>query len=332
MTPAAKITLKQLINAFLDEDKPLHPRYIYRLSDLSDEDLSFIKETWPNVTAQRRQAIMEDIEELNESDTVLSFEAMARLALQDPEPGVRESAVHTLWDYDSPDLLPIFIEMMETDPNPPVRSAAASALGKYIYQGELEELPEKTLKNLEERLLKVARGNDVSLVRRHALEALGFSSREEVAGLIETAYYSGNNEWLTSALFAMGRSANTDWNPLVLAMMDHESPDIRFEAARAAGELEISEALPQLMQLTEDDDDDVRMAAIWSLSQIGGTGVEELLEELLEQSEDEEESEMIESALENLAFTEDFQLFSLMDIDEEGELDEDLEEDEEDEE
>jgi HEAT repeat protein len=130
----------------------------------------------------------------------------------------------------------------------------------------------------------------------------------------------------------MGRSANTDWNPLVLAMMDHESPDIRFEAARAAGELEISEALPQLMQLTEDDDDDVRMAAIWSLSQIGGTGVEELLEELLEQSEDEEESEMIESALENLAFTEDFQLFSLMDIDEEGELDEDLEEDEEDEE
>jgi len=327
------ITFQQVVSALLDEARPVHPRFIYRLSDISDEDLAQLEEAWPRVSAQRRQAIMEDIEELNETNTILSFETVARMGLRDTEPGVREVAIRILWDYDSKDLLPIFLELLEGDLESSVRAAAASALGKYIYQGEIEELPEKEWHDLEERLLQVTRGKDAAVVRRHALEALGFSGREEVSALIETAYFSGNNEWLSSALFAMGRSANHDWNQLVLEMLNNETPEICFEAVRAAGELEIRAAVPSLLQYIHDEEDDIRMAALWSLSQIGGTGAQEAMEELIAESEDEEEIGLIESALENLAFTEDLELFTLLDIDEEGEGDEGyLEEDEEDEE
>jgi HEAT repeat protein len=265
---------------------------------------------------------MEDIEELGDRDFLLSFEGVSRLALTDSDARVRELAVRTLWDYESEDLVPVLLNMMENDAILDVRAAAASALGKYIYLGEIEELPATLLHEIEDRLLKVASGNDLSLVRRRSLEAMGFSAHPLVPDLIEQAYRSGNNDWIASALFAMGRSANSRWIPQVMEMLAHDYPAVRMEAARAAGELEVAQATPVLLELLNDEDDDVRSAAIWSLSQLGGEGVREALETMYEETQDDEEAELIESALENLDFTEEIGFFStLMDI-EDGEADE----------
>jgi hypothetical protein len=144
----------------------------------------------------------------------------------------------------------------------------------------------------------------------------GFSSRKEIPSLIETAYLSGDDEWLVTALFTMGRSANSRWSPQVLEMLDHISPTIRAEAATAAGELEISDAVPQLLELLDDSDPEVRSSAIWSLSQIGGEGVRDVLILLLEATEDEDEVDLIEASLDNLSFTEDLNIFTMMDLDE----------------
>jgi hypothetical protein len=154
----------------------------------------------------------------------------------------------------------------------------------------------------------------VDLIRRRALESLGYSSRPEVIPLIESAFSSRDKEWIASALFAMGRSANEIWEQHVLQSFDSPHPLIRMEAARAAGELELKEAVEDLLEMIDDDNPDVRSAAIWSLSQIGGEGVRDTLEELQELSEDDEEIEFIESALDNLSFTEDMELFTLFDI------------------
>ncbi len=91
MTAQVKITIQQLINALLDEDKPIHPRYLYRLSDITPEDLEVLKKAWPSVAAWRRQAIMEDLEEVGEDNYTLSFEGVALLGANDPEPRVRAS-------------------------------------------------------------------------------------------------------------------------------------------------------------------------------------------------------------------------------------------------
>lgn len=322
-----EIPFIEVIQALLDENSPLQPRFVYRLSDLGSSDLTELERNWERVPAWRRQALMEDIENLGESDFLLSFERVSRLALTDGDPRVRELAVRTLWDYESEDLVPVFLNLMESDAILDVRAAAASALGKYIYLGELEELAESLLHEVEERLLKVAGGSDLSLVRRRSLEAMGFSAHPRVPELIEQAYRSGNNDWIASALFAMGRSANSRWIPQVLEMLDHDFPAVRMEAARAAGELEAGQALSALLQLLTDEDDEVRAAAIWSLSQLGGQGVREALEMMYEETRDDEEAELLEAALDNLDFTEEMSFFStLMDIEDEGADDEDADE------
>ena len=321
MKEPKKISIKQLMDALLDTDTPLHPRYLYRLSDLSQADIKALQNTWPKVPAWRRQNIMEDIEDLGTSDYVLSFEAFARYGLKDEEARVRELAVRALWEYEERDLIPIYLKLLVDDPDPGVRAVTATALGKYIFLGEIEELAESTLHKIEDGLLKVTQGGDSTIVRRRALESLGFSSREEVPPLIEAAYHSGNNEWLISALFAMGQSANKEWNPSVISKLHSDQTDVLFEAVRAAGELEIKETVPRLMQLLEEEDADVRLAAVWSLSQIGGEGVRERLEELFEETDDDEEADYIEDALDNLDFTEDVQIFDLLDLSEEEEDD-----------
>jgi hypothetical protein len=89
MSTSDKITINQLLDAMLDVDKPLNPRYLYRLSDISDIDLAALKQAWFNVPTWRRQAIMEDVEEIGSNDYVLSFETLARFGLHDSEPRVR---------------------------------------------------------------------------------------------------------------------------------------------------------------------------------------------------------------------------------------------------
>lgn len=319
MATPEEITLNQILDALLDVDTPFQPKYLYSFSDMSQKDLSDLDKTWPKIQAWRRRALMEDIEELGESNYTLSFEAISRYCMQDRDPRVREIAIRTLWEYDSPDLVPIFLDMTANDQDAGVRANAAAALGKYVYLGEIDELSRKTLEMIEKKLLNVISGSDTTLVRRRALESLGFSGLEEVSPIIENAYYSGNINWIISALSAMGRSANRGWSRLVVQMLEHENPEVCSEAARATGELEISQAVPQLIELLDNSDEEVRLAAVWSLSQIGGEGVKDMLEQMYHKTGDEEEAQLIEAALENLAFTEDFQLFTLMDIVEEGE-------------
>jgi HEAT repeat protein len=319
----AEIPFRQVLDALLDEKEPFHPRYLYRFSDLEEPELHIIGETWPNVSVRRRRAIMEDIEELGETNLTLSFEEFSRFAISDSDARVRELAVRILGEYESDDLIQLFETLLVNDSDAGVRAVAATGLGKYVYLGEIEELPEKTLNQIVDRLLRVYSQPEAMLVRRRALESLGYSSRDEINPMIESAFYSGIEDWIVTALFAMGRTANSQWNPHVMEMLENDSTEIRYEAARAAGELELHDATDRLIELLDDSDTDIRMAAIWSLSQIGGEGVRDALEELYDETEDEEEADFIDQALENLLFTEDMEVFSLIEVPDE-EDDEDL--------
>lgn len=321
MEAPRKIPFDQFIGQLLDADHPLTPNYFYRLSDLEPDEIRALSEIWTQIPQWRRQAIMEDIETLSAEDMLLSFVDLSMLALHDEDATIRRQAVQSLWEYDQDQLAPIFMEMAQIDPDVDVRAAAAGALGRYVYDGEIEELSPDVLGKIEDLLLQVTRGEDAPKVRRAALEALGFSSREEVPALIETAYASSDKAWIASALFAMGRSGNERWIQQVLAMLSHPTPLVRMEAARAAGELDIKDATESLIELLDDPDDNTRLACIWSLSQLGGEGVRQILEDMAEEFEDDESLEFLESALDNLDFTESMDLMPLIDFgeDEEGE-------------
>ncbi len=298
----SEIPFQQVLDALLDADTPLNPRFLYRLSDLERQEIAQLQSIWTRVALWRRQALLEDVQELNEKDSLLSFEAFGRFAVTDEDPKVRQLALETLADYEEKSLAPIFINRLKEDQAPSVRAAAASGLGRFVYAGELEELPQGMLHEIEELLLAKFNSSDTPEVRRAILGSLGYSSRAEVDRLIETAFASDDRQWKTTALLAMGRSANSEWEPQVLAMLKSNYPALRAEAARAAGELELRQALPNLVELLDDPDPATHRAVIWSLSQIGGEGVQELLQKLYQEASDEDELELIEAATENLTF------------------------------
>ena len=316
MTDASLITFQQVIDALLDESNPIKPNLLYHLSGLSPEEHQMLEKIWGDVPLQRRKSLFDDMEYFADADPLLLFDAIGRIGLKDIDPRVREIAIRLFWDTPFLDLTTVLHDMVEMDEDERVRAGAASAFGHYVYLGEIEEIPQKTLKTIEDQLLRTLNSSDHPLVRRRALEALGFSGRAEVRPHIEEAFTSGDDEWLTSALFAMGRSANPRWQANILEMLDHHNPLVRLEATRAAGELEIKKATPHLMALLDDADEGVFPAAVWSLSQISGEGVEAALEDLLLDNENENQVALLEEALENLAFTEDLQIFDLHDFSE----------------
>lgn len=321
----AEIPFQQLVEALLNADEPFKARYLYRLSDLEQIELDLLAQAWPQVPDWRRRALLEDIQALGERDTLLSYEALALFALLDSNPKVRLPALLVLHEYENPRFIENFLELLMKDDDVQVRAAAASALSRFVYLGELDELPERLYRKVEESLLHVhALETEEELVRRMALEAIGYSSRADVDALIEAAYASDDRSWIVSAMVAMGRSANERWAGQILESLGSRYPALRAEAARAAGEVEVREALPQLIEMLDDPDDMVVMAAIWALSQLGGTGVRKRLERMYRLAEDEETAEFIEMALDNLAFNEGADAFELLDLPD----DEDLEEDE----
>jgi HEAT repeat protein len=298
----------------LDTETTFPPRYLYRFSDLDPDELLELKPIWEQLPAWRRKALLEDLEQLFGDDYLLSFEAICRLGLEDPETEIRFLSIRSLFEYDTIDLIPTFLDLVVNDQQEDIRAVAATVLGKYVYKGEVDEIPRETLKQIEDQLLAVTQSNDSMLVRRRALESLGFSSREELPALIEEAYNQTEYDWVVSAIFAMGRSCDKRWQEPVLKMLNHVLPAVRTEAARAAGGIEISDAADPLIELLDDDNDDVRLAAAWSLSQIGGEGVQEALNMMLEETDDAEQAEFIDSAIDNLIFNQSVQFYGVMGI------------------
>jgi HEAT repeat protein len=303
----SQVPFKQVIADLLDNNRPFSPTHLHRFSDIDPADLASLRIAWPQAEVQRRVSLMEDLEDLADSDTLVSFDDLARFALEDSDPRVRAVAIRLLWETDDPKLIPVFIKMMKTDPDEVVRAGAAGGLGLFVYLGELEEINADQLERVENSLLAVYHGNDKPIVRRRALEALGYSSRDEVTELIQLAFKSNDKDWQASSLFAMGRSADESWSELILSKLDDPDLEVRLEAVRAAGELELTEARLPLIEMISDSevlDVDLRAAAVWALSQIGGDGVRAALEKLSESIDDDDEAFFIEEALDNLDFKE----------------------------
>jgi HEAT repeat protein len=310
------VDFQTVVQALLDDSRAFPPRYLHRFSDISPDDLKAVLQAWPQVSPRRKQSLLEDLEELADADTLLSFEDLARALLFDPVSTVRAQAILLLWECRDAKLAHIYIEMMNEDESQEVRAAAATALGQFVYLGEVEEIPGELHHEVENKLLAATKSAESALVRRRALESLGYSSREDVPGLIEAAYHEGHPDWLESALFAMGRSCDERWEKQVLSKLHDPNEDVRMEAIQAAGELELKSARAALLDLLEDEEDPGgRRPIVWSLSKIGGEGVRSRLEELLDAEEDDDEQEFLEEALDSLSFTEDISPFGLLDLD-----------------
>lgn len=319
----ASTSFQTVLDALLSERKDFPRRYLQEFSDIGALELKTLLEVWPKVKPSRKLTLLEELDALAETDTLVSFDDFARSLLTDPDPEVQTRVIRLLDECEDTKLIPSYLDMLKNDPNVSVRREAAAALHLFVDLGEVEEISETIYHQVEDALLAAITGEDDVRVRRTALESLGYSSRPEVATLIESAFHRQDPNWQTSALIAMGRSADERWDEQVTRSLVHVDDRIRKAAVQAAGELSLQSARPILLKmLGEEEDATILSAVIWSLSQIGGEDVRTYLENLLDQLADDEEEQIafLEEALDNLAFTEDLDRFDLLAFDPDDEL------------
>jgi HEAT repeat protein len=274
-----KRDLAHAIVQLADSQQVINGHILGSFSDLDPAELHLFQEVWQILPAKRQRRTVQLLVRMTESQVELDFDAIFRWLLADGDPQIRVSALAGLWESADATLVEPFIQLMLHDPDTRVRAAAASALGRFVYLGDIEELDATPAIRTEEALLLAY--NDTAeelLVRRQALESVAFSSDPAVKDLIEAAAKDDDISMRASAIFAMGRNIDEYWHPFVMQALDDLSPAIRVEAAHAAGGLEIKAAAPRLVMLIDDTDREVSEAAIASLGQIGGTLARRALE------------------------------------------------------
>lgn len=312
------ITFQSVLDHLLDSTKDIPHSHLQHYSDLDPKSLRLFLDAWPGVKPNRKLLLLEELLSHLNSDVLVSYEEIGRALLNDANGEVRARAIGLLAESNDPELVGVLTDIFLNDVDLAPRMESASLLGEFVLLGELEELKEELQRKVEDALISVIRSEDNPALRKRALESLGYSSRDEMVNLLESAFQRADPTWVASALRAMGRSHDNRWDDDVVSKLLDEDPRIRFAAAEAAGELSIEAAGPIMLQMLEDEeeDDDVISAAIWSLSQIGGADARIYLVNMIEQTEDEDLVAFLEDALENLDFNEELDKFDLLSLDE----------------
>ncbi len=298
-------SLENYLKELGDTSKPLVVSRLAKLNDLSRKEIEVFERIWPTIDVKRRREVLERLVELAEDNFDLDFDRIFRACLSDSDSEVKISAMQGLAECEERSLLDPLINLLMGDLDHAVRAAAASALASFALLAEFGELSANDAAKVEKALLTAFNNKSEQVdVRRRALESLSLISKPEVEDLIWQAYRSNDILFQSSAVFAMGRSCNRNFLPVLLNELRNPYPEMRFEAVRACGELEAKEALSQIIELVRDEDAQVRLSAIDALGRIGGQQAKAVLQECLN-SEDQAISEAAQDALDELKFWED---------------------------
>lgn len=294
------------IKALMDLEHQVPAQMLYEFSDLDAKEQADLAKVWLDIPLQRRQTFMQDLVSLADNDDMLMFEGVARIALEDEDSDVLVSAIDLLFETEDCRLAPVYLRLLaDQSRSEHVRAAVANVLGPWVYLGEIEKIRADLHNKIEENLLKSYHEDNSDLVRRRALEALGYSARPEIPPLLRKAASANDELWLESAMFAMGRSADGQWEEQILENLEHENLAVRIQAVHAAGELALAKARKRLLKgIDLVQDETLRHEIIWALASIGGEGIQRKLENLMQKADDDEEAAFIDEALELLNFTE----------------------------
>lgn len=296
--------IKALLVQWREDSEPPLTSTLYAFSGLGRADLEDFVTIWPSLPEERREQVVRGMLEIAEASFEADFGSVFWICLEDPSDQVRARAIDGLWEDESPALREILLEVLASDPAPEVRSRAAVGLGRFVLQSELGKAGPGSGLRVATALVAAHEDDRQPVeVRRRALESLAFSSRVKTQPLIVRAYHDPERTMRVSALFSMGRSLDPDWAQTVIEETENLDPEMRYEAARACGELELRAAVPALGRMIGDPDPEIQSAAIWALGQIGGDRARQLLMACAD-SEERHIAEAADEAIAELELTE----------------------------
>lgn len=274
---------------------------VYRLSDMNPEEMEAFEARWAQEPEGRRRIIARHMADISEENFVVDFSPAFLRLLEDASLDVRLAAIEGLWDTSNLAAVAPLISMMRNDNNVAVRAAAASCLGHFVLMAEWGQIQQTIGDGVVNALLEqFERSDGAEAVRRASLESLGNAGHPQVVEYIDDAYQHGGEEMQLSAVFAMGRSADGRWAPIIVQEMRSPQAEMRIEAARAAGGIGHSDTVDGLIELLDDDDVEVQLAAIHSLGQIGSDQAYEALAALMDDRDADELHEAVEEAMDEI--------------------------------
>ncbi|HEX9896909.1 MAG TPA: HEAT repeat domain-containing protein [Dehalococcoidales bacterium] len=303
--------IKNLIEEIANTDKPLMSSHLADLSQMTIADMPILKRIWGTIETTRRRQIISRLTELAKDNVELNFDLIFKHGLSDPDAEVRVGVIDGLLENEDPSLIKIFIDLLRNDISYDVQASAAAALGKFAVLFECEEIRQSYKTTLSQALLAII--NDINKpveVRRRALESVAPLSIPAVREAIKKAYESRDERFTVSAIYAMGRTRNESWLPVLYKEMANADAEIRYEAAGACGEIGIEEAVPHLLERIHDPDIEVRMMVIQSLGKIGGIEAKKGLQRIA-RDENRAIREAVEQALSGIETMEDMTLLEM---------------------
>ena len=299
------MSLESLLEHLAEETAQLSIGALTDASDLAPEELARFARVWVKVSLERRQKFVDGLVELAEDNTELDFIGVFKVCLRDSHDVVREKAIVGLWEFEDRSLITLLVDLLNSDGSNRVRASAATALGKFASLAQDRKILSKDGEQVKTSLMKALSDRDeYTEVRRRALEAVAAYNTGDVHEYVQWAYRADSHELKCSSLYAMGRTGDNRWMPMLLKEMHSPIPALRYEAATACGELDDEESAPHLVPLLEDEDLQVQLAAIGSLGKIGGSLAKRALRRCMKNGDPTME-EAARVALEDIQGTED---------------------------
>ena len=299
------MSFDSFLKELADESKALSYAGLAQLSGLAGDEAAKLDEAWGALSVERKRGLLERLVELAEDNAELDFSHVFRSSLQDSEAVVRQGAVQGLWEDDDRTLIAPLAGMLANDPSVDVRTVAAMSLGRFaalVQEGKL--IARDAQRVLESLMRAIDDADEDTEVRRRAIEGVASFDAPSASRAVRDAYASGNGRLMQSAVYAMGQSSNADWLPTVLEETGSGHSGIRYEATVAAGKLGDEEVAPRIALLLLDDDQQVRIAAVRALGEVGGQTARRALKHCLEM-EDELLVDAAEEVLEDLEVEDD---------------------------
>lgn len=236
---------------------------------------------------------------------------LLRSLMDDADAQVRAEAIACLWDDPDPKWIDLLMRKVENDPHAQVRAHAISALGRYVFEGQMAdmddwatpdfEISQKDYQRVIEFLFGIAQDAEEAIgARRYAIEALAFCGENSaVLDLIDWAYRQKDRRFKVSAIFAMARNGDARWTEYILTELHSRDSQIQYEAVRAAGELGLHEATDTLIEFARNKAlrKPLRLLATFALGETGDVRAIPVLEQLA-RSRDRDLREVAREAIE----------------------------------
>lgn len=286
-----------LISEFAANPKGFPKKQLQTLSNLEPSDVADFKVAFPTIPVDARRSLVTWLVDLAEDDIVFNFDSLFEPMVQDTDPEVRIRAIEALWENTDAGLIDTYIDLLNKDPEPGVRAAAAKALGKYELAVELEDRYTQYAPDMDAGLLKAFDNeDDTPDVRRVALESVAVRGIRAIPEAIRKAYASRHRDLKVGAIVAMGLSCDDRWMSSIMEELINDDPEFRHAAVSALGEMADESTARTVAQLVEDPDPQVRLAAIAALGAIGGREATDTLR-ILSRSADEAIAEAAQDAM-----------------------------------